>query len=95
MKVLFKPISIVIGLLAGFLSKKIFNQIWMAIDDEKMPKATHEEVPLGKVVAAAALQGVVFKATRAAVERYGANGFYKVTGSWPGDKRPEPQPDKF
>ena len=52
-------------------------------------------MPLGKVVAAAALQGVVFKSTRAVVDRYGAKGFTYLTGVWPGDKRPEPIPDKF
>jgi len=77
------------------LSRRIFDQIWMSIDDEKMPKGTHKEVPLPKVMAAAALQGVVFKGTRAVVDRYGAEGFYKLTGSWPGDDRPAPQPDKF
>jgi hypothetical protein len=36
-KVLFIPVSIGGGLLAGFVSKKIFDQIWGLIDQEEPP----------------------------------------------------------
>jgi Protein of unknown function (DUF4235) len=42
-----------------------------------------------KVLAAAAVEGVSFKLTRAAVDRYGAKGWYFLTGAWPGEKRPD------
>ena len=38
---------------------------------------------------AAAVQGVTFFVTRAAIQRAGAKGFAHLTGVWPGDKRPE------
>jgi hypothetical protein len=38
-----------------------------------------------EVVLAAALQGAIFAATKAAIDRAGARGFTKLTGSWPGD----------
>ena len=90
MKVIYKPFGIIFGIIAGLLSKRIFNQVWSVFDDEEAPKATTQQAPLAKVLGAAALQGMVFKGTRAAVDRWGANGFYKLTGTWPGPKDQEP-----
>jgi len=91
MKLLYKPFGIVLGLIAGFLSKKIFDQLWGLIDDAEAPKATHKEASWTKVLAAAAVEGVAFKLTRAAVDRAGARSFEHVTGVWPGDKAPDPE----
>ena len=88
MKLIYKPFGIVMGLVAGFAAKKIFDFIWARFDDEEAPKPTTQEAPLVKVVSAAALQGVVFKTTRAVVDRQGAKGFYYLTGTWPGEKHP-------
>jgi len=33
-KILFLPFSIMSGLIAGFISKKVFEQIWGVIDKE-------------------------------------------------------------
>ncbi|MEA2296552.1 MAG: hypothetical protein QOE86_4191 [Solirubrobacteraceae bacterium] len=89
MKLLYKPFGIIAGLIAGFISTKIFDFIWSRIDDEEPPEATTEEAPIGKVLAAAALQGLVFRTTRAYVDREGAKGFRYLTGFWPGEKKPD------
>ncbi len=89
MKLIYKPFGIVIGILAGLLSKKLFDFIWARFDDAEAPKATTQEAPMGKVIGAAALQGMVFKSTRAAIDRYGARGFEYLTGTWPGDRKQE------
>jgi hypothetical protein len=89
MKLLYKPIGIVVGIIAGILSKKLFEQIWGWIDDVEPPEPTHEETTWAKVLGAAAVEGIASKVTRAAVERAGAAGFASVTGVWPGDKRPD------
>ena len=91
MKLIYKPIGIVLGLIAGFLSKKLFDRIWAYIDDADAPKATHKHASLTKVMAAAAVEGMAFKVTRAAVDRAGARSFEHVTGVWPGDKAPDPE----
>jgi Protein of unknown function (DUF4235) len=91
MKLLFTPFSIVAGLLAGFLGKKVFEQVWGLIDDEEPPESEHRDATWGKVIAAAALQGAIFTATRRAVDRGARQAFANATGSWPGDERPEPE----
>ena len=90
MKLVYKPFGIIFGILAGLVSKKIFNFIWARFDDQEPPKATTRNASLPKVIGAAAVQGVVFKGTRAAVDRYGARGFEYLTGTWPGEREPDP-----
>ena len=57
MKLLYKPFGIVVGLIAGFLARQVFSQIWGHIDDREPPKPTDEESSWGKVLGAAAVQG--------------------------------------
>jgi Protein of unknown function (DUF4235) len=89
MKLLYKPFGIIIGLIAGFLARQVFNQIWGHIDDREPPKPTTEEASWGQVLTAAAVQGLTFSVTKAAVDRSGAKAFQWLTGFWPGEKRPE------
>jgi hypothetical protein len=89
MKIVYKPFGIIFGLLAGFVSKKLFNVVWGIFDKEEPPKPTTKETTVPKVLAAAAVQGLTFRITRAAVDRAGARGFEFFTGIWPGDKRQE------
>jgi hypothetical protein len=91
MKLIYRPIGIILGLAAGMLSKSVFNFIWSRIDDEEAPKATIENVSWAKVLTAAAVQGIVFQTVRAAVNRAGAEGFRYLTGVWPGEKQPDPK----
>jgi hypothetical protein len=90
-KFLFIPFSIVAGLVAGFAGKKVFEQLWGVIDDREPPEAEHRDATWGKVILAAALQGAVFRATRAAVDRGSRGAFESLTGTWPGQERPEPE----
>jgi hypothetical protein len=89
MTLIYKPFAILLGLVAGFLSRKIFDQVWGLIDEEEPPKPNTRRATWPKVLAAAAVEGVTFKVTRAAVERAGAKGFSSLTGAWPGEEEPE------
>ena len=89
MKFLFLPFSIIAGLIAGQLSKKIFDGVWGLVDQEEAPEAEHKEISLVKLTLALALQGAVFRAVRGLVDHWARRGFYNVTGSWPGDEAPE------
>ena len=91
MRLLYRPIGIIVGLIAGYLSKTVFNFIWSRIDDEEAPKPTIRDTSWTKVLISAAVQGVVFQTVRAAVNRSGAKGFEYLTGVWPGEKTPDPK----
>jgi len=71
MKLFYKPFGIVFGIFAGFVSKKIFEAVWGIFDNEEPPKPTTQETTWPKVIGAAAVEGVAFKVTRAAVDRVG------------------------
>jgi len=89
MKLIYKPFGIVLGLIAGFVSKKVFEALWGVFDHEEAPKPTTKEADWHKVLAAAAVQGATFKITRAAVDRAGAKSWDHFFGVWPGDQRQE------
>ena len=85
-KLIYKPLGLVLGILAGLLSRRFFEFIWSKVDKENPPGATTLETSWPKVVGAAAMEGVTFKVTRAVVDRAGAKGFHWITGVWPGEK---------
>ncbi len=91
MKLLYKPIGLILGIASGIAGKKLFDFVWTKIDDEDPPKGTTRDADWSKILTAAALQGMIFKSTRVVVDRYGAVGWNYLTGAWPGEKRPEPE----
>ena len=90
MGVVYKPFGIVLGILAALLGKRLFNFAWTKLDDEEPPKPTTEETSWRRLLAAAAVQGVVFRLVRVTVDRYGAIGWGYLTGTWAGGKGPDP-----
>jgi hypothetical protein len=89
MKFLFLPFSILSGLLAGFLSKKLFDGLWRLVDEQEAPEAEHKEIEMTKLVVALVLQGAVFRLVRGLTDHQARKGFYNLTGRWPGDEAPE------
>jgi hypothetical protein len=90
MKFIYKPFGLILGILAGLLGRKAFDFVWTKIDDEEPPEPQTEMASWRRVLAAAAVQGVIFRVTKVAVDRYGAIGWRHLTGTWPGEKRPDP-----
>ena len=85
-KLAYRPIGLIGGILAGTLSGIVFKQIWKQVSDEDdAPTALQSEYSMKEVVLAAAIQGAIFAATKAAIDRAGARGFKRLTGAWPGD----------
>ena len=90
-KLFFTPFSIAAGLLAGFLGKKLFEQIWGLIDKDEPPEPKHRDISEAMMFAALAVEGAIFRATKGAVDHYARRSFARVTGSWPGEEEPEPE----
>ena len=89
MKFIFAPIGIVLGLIAGSVASKIFQQIWGLIDEEEPPKPEHREFSWPKLVGALLIEGAIFRLVKGLVDHGTRTSFAKVTGSWPGEERPE------
>jgi len=85
MKILYKPFAIVVGLLAGILSKKAFERIWGAFADEDPSDPDDRDATWTEVIVAAAVGGAIIRVVQALVRRGGAVGFERATGFWPGD----------
>jgi hypothetical protein len=90
-KVLFVPFSVLGGILAGIVGKKTFEALWGVIDDEEAPSPKHREISLGKLVPALLLEGAIFRAVRGLFDHGSRHAFRRLTGSWPGEERPEPE----
>jgi hypothetical protein len=89
MKILFTPISVIAGVLAGLIGKKVFERLWGLIDDEEPPGPQHREVSWPKLVAALALEGAIFRLVKGLADRGARRAFATGTGTWPGEERPE------
>jgi hypothetical protein len=84
-KLAYKPFGLVLGAGAGLVSGLIFKQVWKVVGrDQDAPNATDEDRGWAEILAAAAVQGMIFALVKAAVDRAGATEFSKLTGEWPG-----------
>ncbi|MFI5122779.1 MAG: DUF4235 domain-containing protein [Vicinamibacteria bacterium] len=89
-KILFIPVSIIAGLIAGLVGKKVFEVMWGLVDDQEPPDAEDREIEMPKLVASLAVQGATFAIARGLTDHFARRSFYKATGAWPGEERPEP-----
>jgi hypothetical protein len=83
-KVLYKPVGFLLGAAAGMIAGMVFKQVWrLASGDDDAPAPMDETRGWGEVLAAAALQGIIFAVVKAAIDRGGAESVRKLTGRWP------------
>ena len=86
MKVLYRPLGLVASILGGLAAGALFKSLWKRIaNEEEPPEATQADRSWKEIVPAAALQGAVFGAVKAGVDRGGLKGFERLTGVWAGD----------
>ncbi len=86
MKSLFLPISVLTGLLAGIIAKKLFGLVWSAIDDQDPPDPKQRVEDHRKLAAALVLEGAIFKLMKGFVDHASRHGFARLTGAWPGEE---------
>jgi hypothetical protein len=86
MKLLYKPLGLIVSVLGGILASQLFKQLWRLLpgSSESAPESTDRDHSWKEIAAAAALQGAVFGGVKALVDRAGARGFEHATGTWPG-----------
>ena len=87
MKALFLPISVLAGILAGSISKKLFSLVWGVIDGTDPPDPKHRVEDPVKLAAALVLEGAIVRLLRGGVDHASRRGFARLTGSWPGEEK--------
>jgi hypothetical protein len=88
-KILFTPISVGSGIVAGIIGRKLFAALWGVMDDEEAPKPEHRRVQPVKLVGALVVEGALFALIRGLVDHGSRHAYLRLTGEWPGDEKPE------
>ncbi|GGQ24993.1 membrane protein [Streptomyces roseolilacinus] len=82
---LYRPVGLILGLAGGAAASALFTQAWKAVGrGSDAPDALDEDRSWREILIAAAIQGAIFSVVRAAVDRGGAIGVRRLTGTWPG-----------
>ena len=88
-RILFAPLSIAGGILAGFVGTKIFEFIWGRFDGREPPEPEDRETTWLKLGVALALQGAIFRLVRGAFDHGARRAFFRGAGTWPGEAKPD------
>lgn len=89
LKIVFLPVSVLGGLAAALVSKKLFELAWSTFDAHDPPDPQHRVVDYRKLAAALVLEGAIVRLMRGAVDHASRHGFARLTGTWPGEESPE------
>ncbi len=85
MKLLYKPLGLLVSVLGGILASAVFNKVWTAATgQQEAPEATSAEHSTKQVLLAALVQGAVFGVVKAAVDRAGAKALRRSPAPIPG-----------
>jgi hypothetical protein len=88
-KILFRPLSLLGGLVAAAIGRRLFESLWSLFGREQPPDPKDREVPLRKAIPALLLEGAVLRAARGIADRASREAFSRLTGAWPGEERAE------
>jgi hypothetical protein len=91
MSVIFRPVGIVLGILGGIVAQKLFDFVWSKVDDQEAPDPEHREVQWSKFLIAMVVEGAIYRVIRGLIDHHSRRAFEGLTGTWPGEPRPEPE----
>jgi hypothetical protein len=87
-KMVYRPVGFAASMAAGIGARQIFQQVWKRAtpgEGSEAPKAMNSGARLREVLIAAAIEGAIYAAVRAVIDRGGARAFQRWSGEWPGD----------
>jgi hypothetical protein len=90
MRLLYKPFSLIAGLIAARVGRAMFRGIWSRLDAAEPPDPTAPETDLRRVVSAAAIEAATMAGVAAAADRAAAQTFHYLTGVWPSKRAEKP-----
>lgn len=86
-KILYRPVGLIGSIAGGIVAGQAFKQVYKRVTpgpEDHAPGPLESRYSARQVILGAALQGAVFAAVKAAVDRGGARAFQRWTGEWPG-----------
>ncbi len=86
-KILYRPVGLISSVAGGLIANALFTQVWRRAAPGARtdpPDALDSGHRLPEILAAAALQGVIYSVTKTVIDRAGARGFQRWSGEWPG-----------
>lgn len=89
MKFIFTPLSILFGLIAGALAKRVFELLWRLLIHEQPPRPAREEVIWPKLIGALVLEGAIFRLAKGCADHAARKAFSGLTGAWVGENASE------
>lgn len=85
-KVMYRPLGLLFSIFGGLAASAVFKAIWTRLaHEEDAPSADQAHRGWREIIPAAAVQGAVFGAVKAGVDRGGLKSFEKMTGVWAGE----------
>jgi hypothetical protein len=93
MKLLYAPLRMITNRLAGAASRRIVGRLWGVIDGGARPRPDQSAAPWPRLLAALAIEGVVFRTVSGAAEHASRRWFARMTGRWPGEPPGEKRED--
>lgn len=86
-QLLYRPVGMLSSIVGGLIASLLFKQVWKRVspgDRSDPPGPLESEYGFREILVAAILQGAIYAAVKAVIQRQGAKGFQRATGEWPG-----------
>jgi hypothetical protein len=88
-KLMFLPLRVGAGVIAGIAGKSMFRALWGLVDDHEAPKPEHRRIRVPMLALALVIEGALFRGLRGLADHGSRRAFARLTGSWPGEEAPE------
>lgn len=88
-KLLFIPVGLASGALAGLAARKLFETAWSGISDGEPPEPDQRDASWPALAAALALEGATSRLASGLAEHGARASFLRATGRWPGEEEDE------
>jgi hypothetical protein len=89
MKLLYAPVKIVSGRLAGATARRLTDRLWGVVDDAEPPRPEQRSARWPKLAAGLAIEGAVFAVLNGLTDHAARRWFESFTGRWPGEDAAE------
>ncbi len=85
MNLLFKPVSLLTGRLAGLTARRLTDGVWGVVEDGQPPRPDQRTAPWAKLAARLAIEGAVLAVVSGLSDHASRRWFEARTGRWPGE----------